>query len=315
MTSLLSPKTSYALCGVAALLAFVLPSPYPFLLLAAAALTLAVELPATRKRLKRIALPVVFFVLLFVSSIPARAMFPVIDLSAIAQAAKEFVLLRQMYQNALQIYTTTLNSYNLAKQNMLAIGNKSMYRTSGISLMQSNVPNRFGELNGWNAAMNNGIGIPAAYNNATLPLSPHTDFLSGEQLGSSQHLADLARVSVIDSTSQNSMATVAQIARQQNFNQSPISQWESSVYSASPDYNTEAAQQNLTNLGMVQMYEQGKANLAVNSILAQQMTLQNMKDRNAAVADLNRWQNVSDYNATQSYWGGAEQGISNHQPY
>ncbi|MDQ2839611.1 MAG: hypothetical protein M3Y72_00940 [Acidobacteriota bacterium] len=315
MTSLLSPKTSYALCGFATLLAFLLPSPYPFLLLAAASLTLAVELPATRKRLKHAGLPIGFVVLLFMSSIPARAMFPVIDLGVIAQAVKEFVLLRQMYQNAVQIYATTLNSYNMAKQNMLAIGNKNTYRTWGVSLMQSNVPNRYGELNGWNAAMNNGIGIPAAYSNATLPLSPHTDFLSAEQLGSSQHLADLARVSVIDSTSQNSMATVAQITRQQGLNQRSLSQWESSVYSNSPNYNTEAAQQNLTNLGMVQMYEQGKANLAVNSILAQQMTVQNMKDRNEAVADLNRWQRVSEYNLTTPVWGNAEQGILNHQPY
>jgi hypothetical protein len=188
-----------------------------------------------------------------------------------------------------------------------ALANKSAYSPRAlIQIAGSAVQNRYGELAGWNQAMNNGLMIPQAYSTATLPLASGTSFLAGQTLGSSAHLADLARVGVIDSTSQNAMATVAQISRQQAMNGTPVTNWESTILSNGPDQNTEVAQQNLTNLGMVQLYEQQRANLAVNSILAQQVTLQNMKDRNESVRDLNRWQNLDDYNANESSaWGGA----------
>ncbi|MDQ2839799.1 MAG: hypothetical protein M3Y72_01910 [Acidobacteriota bacterium] len=324
MTSLSSPKTSYALCGVAALLALFLPSPYPLLLLTAAALTLAVELPATRKRLKRIALPVAFFVLLFIRSEPARAMLPVFDAGAFAQMGKiwsqdisNYQKLVQEVALAGQIYQTEMQNYQLARTMATALQSKNIYAVQGaVQMGNSFVQSHYGEAAGWSQAMNLGISIPAAYGHATLPLALNTTFLAAQQLGSSDHLATLGRVGIIDDTSQRSMAISAQIAQQQSRNAAPVQQWESSVVSTNPALNTAAAQQNLTNLGMVQLYEQGRADLAVNNILAQQITLQNMKDRDAAVVDLNRWQKVSEYQETQAYdWGGAEAGIENHQPY
>jgi hypothetical protein len=105
------------------------------------------------------------------------------------------------------------------------------------------------------------------------------------------------------------MQTTAQINQQQSANQSAISGWEHSVNSADPALNTTAAQQNLANLGMVQMYEQGKANLAVNSILAQQLTVQNMALRDQQVVDLNRWQQLDSYAASEPlFWGSGSEG-------
>ncbi len=314
-----SKPVVYALCCVATVLSLFLRTPGSFLLLTASAINLAFTLSISKKRMKQIALPLALVVLLVMPK-QASAIFGlgdiVFDPTSYIALLQQFTQMQQMYQNAIQLYNTTVQSYEIAKQNILSLAHKDTYRTWGLSLLSSNATNRYGELNGWNAATNNGIGIPAAYQNATLPLSTNTEFLSQEQLGSSTHLADLARINVIDSTSENSMATMAQILRQQSLNQNPTSQWESSVYSNNPDLNTEAAQQNLTNLGMVKMYEQGKANLAVNSILAQQMMMQNMKDRNAAVGDLNRWQKVAEYAATETYaFGGAAEDIANHQLY
>ncbi len=276
--------------------------------LSTAALTLYQQLPKGKRWLKRAAVPVGLILVLVLASLPARAQFSVVDWGSISQEVQTIAQLRQMYQNAVQMYTVT-------KQNLVALTNKNTYQAAGMALFGSNAANRYGELNGWNSAMNTGSGIPQAYGNATLPLSSNTSFLSSEQLGKSTHLADLALVSVIDSTSQNTMATVSQVL-QQSANQTPVAIWERSIYDTNPAYNTAAAQQNLTNLGMVQMYEQGKANLAVNSILAQQLTLQNMRDRNLTVQDLNRWQEVADYQATQPHaLGGMEQTIHNQQPY
>src|SRR4051794_12998567 len=121
---LLSRRLSYALSGTAMALAFVLPSPYRLLLLTAAVANLAVTWQMGRKRMKRIGLPLAIVAILgLLMPRQAVAIFGlgdiVFDPSAYGQMIAQVAQLREMYQNAVQLYTTTVQSYEIAKHNIL----------------------------------------------------------------------------------------------------------------------------------------------------------------------------------------------------
>ncbi len=312
---------TYALCGLAVAAAMLLPPRYAFVLLPAVVIALAYELPKRTWKRRTSFAAVALSGLLVASPEPAHATgWPVFDLASFAQLGKiwasdasTLTKITQEVQLATKIYSTEYQKYQLAMLMAQAIKSKNLYAMQGaITMGNSYVKDHYGETAGWSKALNAGTSIPLAYSRATLPISLNTSFLAAEKLGSSLHLTQLARVGITDDTAQRTMSAAAQITQQQSLNASAVKQWESSVTSTNPNLNTAAAQQNLTNLGMVQMYEQGRANLSLNSLLAQQIAIQNMTTRDAAVQDLNRWQQLQDYAATEpTMWGSASQARAN----
>ena len=77
--------------------------------------------------------------------------------------------------------------------------------------------------------------------------------------------------------------------------------------------NTAAAQQNLTNLGMLHLYEQGRAQLTVNSLLTQSLMVQNMERRDSAVSHLNFVQDLQTKGTQFPAMGGLDTALQTHQ--
>ena len=160
--------------------------------------------------------------------------------------------------------------------------------------------------------MNLGVSIPLAYQNATLQQQISGGFLAAQSLQKSYHLAALARVGITDDINQRVLGAVSQINQQQTTNASAVGQWQNSVLSPSQEMNTAAAQQNLTNLGMLHLYEQGRAQLTVNSLLTQSLMVQNMERRDSTVSHLNFVQDVQTKAAQFPAMGGLDTALETH---
>jgi hypothetical protein len=267
----------------------------------------------SRKRLQRIGFPLagVAFVGILVTPRPAKALFGEdlwVLLAQLAQLEQQVAQLKAMYDTAAQ-------NYQLAQTMAQAIRNKNLYVIQ--SVLQAGAAaaqDHYGELAGWNQAINLGLSIPLAYRHATLKQSLNASFFSSPQLGGS-YLASLAHVGISDDLSQRVMSLAAQINKQQTQNAPAIRQWQSSVSSNDPNLNTAAAQQNLANTGLVQLFEQGRSNLAVNSVIAQQLMIQNMQRRDDTVSHLNFLQDLKIQTAQAPVLGGFDAALRTHSLY
>jgi hypothetical protein len=213
----------------------------------------------------------------------AQALFGFTDLQQMV------ILIQQLNQLKLQVQYME-SQIKMAKQNIVALGHKETYR---------NLLHSTGE-----------IGVSTlndeTYAQARVLLDPGVP-------GLTESRADVSRISLADDASGNTMQAIRQISQWQTTNRNPLSEWERSVFSNDSKFDSTMAQQNLTNIGLFQLYQQGEANLAVNSSVAQQLALQNMRDRNAEVKQLNFWSDVMKYHTTEGgAWTGAGEFLNSH---
>lgn len=192
------------------------------------------------------------------------------------------VLLEQLAQLQMQ-YDNLVQQLRLAERNILALGQKQTYLNLGNRLLQPHV----GSLDS------------ASYASATVPLSTAS-------LGHAS--TDYNYVTMSDDTAQKVISTSSDISNWENKNQQPASQWENSVYSQAPSDNTPVALQNLTNIGLTHLYHQQQAQIALTGVLAQQMEIQNMRERNEIAARMKFFTDIQRYDTTE---GGAWTGAGN----
>jgi hypothetical protein len=242
--------------------------------LAAVNLTLQVSLRLKGHRWKRIAAPLIVFV--------AVAFY--VPQSAKGFAFSDVLVLYQQLTELRTIVSTAQQNLDVLRQNMMALTRKETYQH-----LLSNTIDHY--------------GLSAdTFSRSTIPLVANANG------------PDLGRVSEVDSVSQRLLASLGQIQSSQSANRAPVAAWESSVYSSDPRFNNQATQQNLSNLGMVQLYEQGQQQLAVSSLVAQQLALQNLKDRNQAAAAMNWWQQVAENEQAQGVsLGGLQEDVQSHR--
>jgi hypothetical protein len=196
------------------------------------------------------------------------------------------VLLEQLAQLQMQ-YQNLVQQLKIAEQNILALGQKQTY----LNLANNLLP-RVGGLDS------------VSYASATVPLSTAS-------LGHAS--TDYNYVTMSDDTAQKVISTSSDISNWENKNQQPASQWENLVYSQAPSDNTPVALQNLTNIGLTHLYHQNQAQIALMGILAQQVAVQNMKDRNEMAERMKFFTDISKYDATEGgAWTGAGEFLNSH---
>jgi hypothetical protein len=256
----------------------------------------------------------------FVLTPRARALFGlgdiVIDPTAIAKLAQQISQYQQMLSQYQSMLTTANNTFNMWKQNFIALGSKQTWKTFGLSLMNDSTQNLYGETANWSTAINyGGSAIPQAWRSATLPVTNPGAFLSSETLGASAHLPALASIEMTDGTAQDSMNTLASYRQQQTENAAALNQLEQTALSQDPNSNTLVAQQNIANAALMQQIRVMQANGTINAALLQQQLVANTYQRNLAAETINTYAVLAQHQANDNvYSTGWAQSLSNYQP-
>lgn len=187
------------------------------------------------KRMKRIA---IFGAAALLTAGSGLAMFPVIDVAAIAQFAKNLIQLRQDYKVA-------VNTFNQAKFNMTHFNSmlKNAWQGYQTAILQSNTPNTYGENAGYTQAVNTGGNAAAAWNASTEPLQPAANY--SQLAPNSPELAQMANVERYLGYGPNALSIIGQTRANGLRNQQALSQLQS-TYSTNPN-DTEGEQLNTLN--------------------------------------------------------------------
>ncbi len=303
---------TYTLYAAGLVLFFVSSGLWRWPVLAALAFYFFVNRAGTGKPVQRIGLPLAVIALVGLCFPQSAKALLGEDIPILLSQLAE---LEQQVAETVQLYHTAQQDYQLAQTMAQAIRSKNLFAIQqAVRMGNAYVADHYGESAMWPRAMNLGASIPIAYQNATVQPQISDDFFAAEQLQKSGRLAALARVGITDDVNQRIMGAVSQINQQQTTNASAVGQWQRSVMSQDDDLNT-AAQQNLTNIGMMHLYEQGRANLAVNSLLTQSLMVQNMQQRDAAVSHLNFVQDLQTKQAQAPVLGGFDTILQRHSLY
>jgi hypothetical protein len=248
----------------------------------------------------------------------ARALFGfdvVIDPTAIGKLAQQIAQYQQMIAQYSQMANTTNNTFNMWKQNFVALSNKQTWKSFGMPFVNDNTQNVYGETANWSSAVNFGAGIPQAWTNATLPVNHSGPFLSSQVLGSSAHLSNLASIEASDGTALDSMSVLAGYRQMQTENATALNQLEQTALSQDPNNNTLIGQQNITNAALMQQLRSMQANGTVAAALLQQQLIANTYQRNAAAETLNTYNSLAQSQANgNAYPQGWADSLTNYQP-
>jgi hypothetical protein len=211
---------------------------------------------------------------------PARALIgfddALIYAELVTHTTKFATMIRQSAQALEEARSQTL-MWQLAFQNL---SNRQYWKTVALRFTNQAIANRYGETAGI------GNGLPDSWKTATLPVGQN-DYLAGETLGSSVHLADLASVEMTDGVSVDALGAVASYRDGQDQIEASISDLEGKALSDDPDNNTMAAQQNITNGALLVQLRSQQTTNALNAALLQQVTVANSYQRNLVANSLN----------------------------
>lgn len=187
------------------------------------------------KRMKRTA--VLGGVVLFTAT-SSFAFWPVIDVTAIAQFAKNLMQLKQNY-------TVLTNTFNQAKFNMTHFSSvlKNAWQGYQTTILQSNTPNTYGENAGYTQAVNTGQNPAGAWNASTQTLQPAASY--SQLAPNSPELAEMANVERYQGYGPNALSIIGQTRTNGVHNQQALSQLQS-TYTNNPN-DTEGEQLNTLN--------------------------------------------------------------------
>ncbi len=225
---------------------------------------------------------------------------PVIDLTLIAKIVQEATLLRGILDNSIKIYNNAKSQLSAFQYNATPLKNKnwlSFFR----GLHNDSILNRFGETATVSGAMNSSIGIPTAWQIATLA-SPNLSNLSGETVGSSANLAHLATMEMQDSAAMNAMSTLGDYRVTESQNQADYDQLDKMVASTDPDLNTQAAQQNIANGVALQQLKAARTQTQINAALLEQQLAANKYSRDSMASHLNLFAKINQLQGSTTNW-------------
>ncbi len=194
-----------------------------------------------------------------------------------------------------ELYTTANNQYSSFKSNVVNFSVKTQWQTALNSMKNIQIRNSYGETNGMTAALgqNSTTAATTAWTNSGVALSSSTDsYLSGEAAGNSDKLTQLAIVETSDTVSPDCLNAVGSYRAARAASASANESLQDDQLDGSTDTNSEVQQLNLVNASQAQQLNEQQAQGALHTCIAQQMTVQNMQQRNAMVHDLNLAANV-----------------------
>lgn len=239
----------------------------------------------------------------------AQAIFGSIgDIAIIAKLSEQLAQQVQMVSNLRQQVTQLTQTYMLAKLQAKQFTNKNYWRVVGSQVMQDQASDLYGEMRGWNQAINTSPqGAQAAWRSATLPLNAG-DFLRHESLGASSHLAGLASLEMVDGAAAPCMGAIASYRQQQATNANAVALLEQTQLDSADSANTEIQQLNLLNASEAQKTREMHSQGALHTCLATQQLIANTFQRNQIADALNTYGKAATKAATtnSSYTGGGD---------
>jgi hypothetical protein len=208
------------------------------------------------------------------------------DASTLTKVTEELGQLRQIYANGVQTYREAMamarNVNRFTRLNWLTVG---------ITAVNDATANRFGEAANWAAMVNGNPALASsAWTSATLPMSANSSsFLSGETLGSSANLANLASVEATDGSSTKCLAEIAEYRSAAQANTVAIAQLQSADNDDGDATNSEIEQLNLVNAAQAAGLHEQQSQGALHACLVEQQMLANTWQRNAAAELMNSY--------------------------
>ncbi|WP_035353835.1 hypothetical protein [Edaphobacter aggregans] len=190
-----------------------------------------------------------------------------------------------------QLQTAT-SEYNTVKSNVQQFSVKTIWQTELNKIKSVSVPNTYGETNGLTNALNLNSQSAAAmaWTNTKLGLTPESSTtLTNQTVGQSGNLSELAMIEASDAASPDCLNAVGSYRQSRNDSVTAEASLQAAQLDGSASTNSEVEQLNLLNVSQAQQLNEQQAQGALHTCLAQQMTIQNMQQRNAAAADLNTW--------------------------
>ena len=199
------------------------------------------------------------------------------------------------YASLVSQLTTLESQYTSFKNNIKNFSIKSQWQTTLNSMKQVQVVNRYGETNGMTAALdqNSTTAATTAWTNSSVAISSNTNtYLAGETAGNSDKLTQLAIVETSDTVSPECLNAVGSYRAARAASVTANGSLQASQLDGTSTTNSEVQQLNLVNASQAQQLNEQQAQGALHACIAQQMTVQNMQQRNAMAHDLNLAANV-----------------------
>lgn len=188
------------------------------------------------------------------------------------------------------MYTTASNQYTSFKNNVVNFSIKSQWQVALNQLKNVQVRNTYGETNGMTAALdqNSTTAATTAWTNTGEALSSSTNtYLAGQAAGNSDKLTQLAIVETSDTISPDCLNAVGSYRAARAASVTANASLQANQLDGSSSTNSEVQQLNLVNASQAQQLNEQQAQGALHACIAQQMTVQNMQQRNVMAHDLN----------------------------
>ena len=199
------------------------------------------------------------------------------------------------YASLVSQLTTLESQYTTFKNNIKNFSLKTQWQTALNQMKQVQVVNRYGETNGMTTALNQNSTTAAttAWSNSSTALSSNTPaYLATETPGNSDKLNQLAIVETSDTVSPDCLNAVGSYRSARAASVTANANLQASQLDGSSTTNSEVQQLNLLNAAQVQQLNEQQAQGVLHTCIAQQLTVQNMQQRQAMVHDLNLQANV-----------------------
>jgi hypothetical protein len=229
--------------------------------------------------------------------------------STLTKVTEEVTQLEQIYSNGVQTYKQAM-----AMAQRVNRFTRLNWLTVGITALDDATANQFGEAANWAALVNGNPALASSvWRSATLPMSADSrSFLSGEALGSSANLANLASVEASDGSSTKCLGEIAEYRSAAQTNTLAIAHLQSADDDDGDATNSEIEQLNLVNAAQAAGLHEQQSQGALHACLVEQQVLANTWQRNAAAEVMNsygtaavsRQANATEYgNVQETYYG------------
>ena len=218
--------------------------------------------------------------LLFSAATPGFALFGVGDI----------VFDPTSYASLVSQLTTLESQYTSFKNNVRNFSLKTQWQVALNSMKNVQVRNTYGETNGMTAALdqNSTTAATTAWTNSGEALSGNTNtYLAGQSAGNSNRLTQLAIVETSDTVSPDCLNAVGSYRAARAASATATANLQASQLDGTSATNSEVQQLNLVNVAQAQQLNEQQSQGALHACIAQQMTVQNMQQRNAMAHDLN----------------------------
>ena len=218
--------------------------------------------------------------LLFCTATPGFALFGIGDI----------VFDPTSYASLVSQLTTLESQYNSFKNNVRNFSFKTQWQVALNSMKNVQVRNTYGETNGMTTALdqNSTTAATTAWTNSGEALSGNTNtYLAGQSAGNSSRLTQLAIVETSDTVSPDCLNAVGSYRAARAASATATANLQASQLDGTSSTNSEVQQLNLVNAAQAQQLNEQQAQGALHACIAQQMTVQNMQQRNAMAHDLN----------------------------